>query len=524
MLGAALLLGQPTAVLATDPGTGTGTIVQVNVRDAQYGAIGDGLTDDTNAIQKAVTAANGGVLVIPDGVYIISQAITLPKNLTITGTGTLKKSNDFTQSTINPAGMMLDGRYSNIEKLHITGITIDGNEAEQPTFASSGMYSVGVTVYHAKNIFVEGVTFKNTGYRAFDLRWTDTITFNKNTFEDCGVNIAGIGLDQMGDNVNDTNGGNALSYDVSTNIKVTNNIFKRWGDAATDGEEATDVLIDNNKFYGMSYKEENQTVRWTPHPEESAISMSGQSRVTVTNNEVYSLRGVTGFVPTKSISGKKVALRDITIKNNNITGAALAGIDLWGVHADLPSANILIQDNTIKMEGGRTVDRYTGAQSDLKEATGAITFHQYMQNLDVINNTIDANGSVFTSDLPGVMFHGASNDTVTRIYDVNVENNTITNARGAGVYVRNAQDVTIKGNDTYNNGLAYSGQSYRGDVYLLRVNRATVTENELRPHKEHLNVGIFFNLTTNWTESLNQAFDGYTEQPLWKIWNENTVE
>lgn len=135
---------------------------------------------------------------------------------------------------------------------------------------------------------------------------------------------------------------------------------------------------------------------WTSPTEKSAISMSGESRVTVTNNTVYSLRGITGFIPTNSInSTEKIALRDITIKNNQITGAALAGIDLWGLHADLSSANILTENNTIEIKGGATTDRYTGVQSTLKQATGAITFHQYMDNIDLIDNTIDAKGREF---------------------------------------------------------------------------------------------------------------------------------
>lgn len=523
LLGTTMLLGQSSPVHAIeDPGTTQETTTQINLRDTAYGAVGDGLADDTEAIQKAINdaAAQNVPLYIPDGIYLISKAITLPIQLTITGTGTLKKSDDFTQGTVNPAGMMLDGRYSKITKLHISGITIDGNEVNQPTYAESGMYSTGIVVYHASNLHIERVKFTNTGYRAVDVRWSDNITFHNNVFEDCGVNIAGKGLQQEGTNANDTNGGNALSYDASTNIQVTNNLFDRWGDAATDGEEATDVLIDSNTFKGMPY------YGWTSHPEESAISMSGESRVTVTNNTVYSLRGITGFIPTNSINGtEKIALRDITIKNNQITGAALAGIDLWGLHADLPSSKILIENNTIDMKGGTTTDRYTGVQSTLKQATGAITFHHYMDNIDLIGNTIDAKGHEFaTGDLPGVMFHGASNDKIIRMHDLYIYKNTIKNARGAGVYVRNAEMVRLTENNTYNNGLAYTGQTYRGDLYLLRVNNATVTNNVLRPDKAHLAVGIYYNLSPGWAQSGNTAYHLDTAELLNYQYLENTVE
>ena len=56
-----------------------------------FGAVGDGLTDDTDAIQAAVSASAsvGGELVIPDGVYRASN-INLPSNVTINLLGCAK--------------------------------------------------------------------------------------------------------------------------------------------------------------------------------------------------------------------------------------------------------------------------------------------------------------------------------------------------------------------------------------------------------------------------------------------------
>lgn len=53
----------------------------VSVKDAAYGAKGDGVTDDTAAIQAAVTAtltSTGGRLIFPAGTYIISGPINIP--------------------------------------------------------------------------------------------------------------------------------------------------------------------------------------------------------------------------------------------------------------------------------------------------------------------------------------------------------------------------------------------------------------------------------------------------------------
>ncbi len=57
-----------------------------NVRD--YGALGDGKTDDTAAFQKALDAAgeaNGGVVYAPVGNYFFAGHLNVPKAVTLAG-------------------------------------------------------------------------------------------------------------------------------------------------------------------------------------------------------------------------------------------------------------------------------------------------------------------------------------------------------------------------------------------------------------------------------------------------------
>lgn len=50
----------------------------------QFGAKGDGTTDDTVALQAAATALAGKTIFFPDGTYIVSAAVNLPTNTTLT--------------------------------------------------------------------------------------------------------------------------------------------------------------------------------------------------------------------------------------------------------------------------------------------------------------------------------------------------------------------------------------------------------------------------------------------------------
>ena len=52
-----------------------------------YGAKGDGVTDDTAAFQRALTSASltGGVVYVPEGVYYISNQLRIPDTVTLCG-------------------------------------------------------------------------------------------------------------------------------------------------------------------------------------------------------------------------------------------------------------------------------------------------------------------------------------------------------------------------------------------------------------------------------------------------------
>ena len=68
--------------------------VVFNVKDPDFGAVGDGVTDDTAAIKAAITAAKaatggatGAVVTLPRGRYVVSSEIQLPNYVALEGQG-----------------------------------------------------------------------------------------------------------------------------------------------------------------------------------------------------------------------------------------------------------------------------------------------------------------------------------------------------------------------------------------------------------------------------------------------------
>jgi hypothetical protein len=57
----------------------------INVLD--YGAVGNGVADDTAEIQAALTAGAGRAVYFPGGTYLISSTLTVPADTTVTGDG-----------------------------------------------------------------------------------------------------------------------------------------------------------------------------------------------------------------------------------------------------------------------------------------------------------------------------------------------------------------------------------------------------------------------------------------------------
>lgn len=90
-----------TAVAPLTPSNGNRPVgkgeIVVNVLD--YGATGDGVTDDTNAIQEALNNSTGTKILFPRGIYRVTAELTIPRGMRLEGDGAVIDGADIPAAT-----------------------------------------------------------------------------------------------------------------------------------------------------------------------------------------------------------------------------------------------------------------------------------------------------------------------------------------------------------------------------------------------------------------------------------------
>ena len=120
----------------------------VNVVD--FGAVGDGVTDDTAAIQAAIDSLpSGGNILFSFGTYLISDYLSLYSNQTIDLNGSTVKQKD--ASNIGNFGLF---HCSSVNDVVIKNGSINGNGANQTTYPWSGIKATSSNRISVENMYI----------------------------------------------------------------------------------------------------------------------------------------------------------------------------------------------------------------------------------------------------------------------------------------------------------------------------------------------------------------------------------
>lgn len=138
--------------MAISKSMSTGNKPNEFVSVVDFGAVGDGVTDDTAAIQEAITAAYNNSLYIPAGTYIISSRLDITDSIKIYGDG---MDASILKSAAGGTHIVLYSyNISGIDNVTLVDFAVDGNDG--------GQYDSGLVQITTANFWIERIRVFNT--------------------------------------------------------------------------------------------------------------------------------------------------------------------------------------------------------------------------------------------------------------------------------------------------------------------------------------------------------------------------
>lgn len=133
----------------------------LNVKEEPFNAKGDGVTDDTSAIQRALDAVpdSGGEVFIPAGTYIVSAPLEIKSNSVVCGAGIA--SQIFLKASSNCA-VITNSNYGNDqfsygnENITLKNLRVNGNRTQQNNSTTTHNRS-GINFVNVDGLLIENV-------------------------------------------------------------------------------------------------------------------------------------------------------------------------------------------------------------------------------------------------------------------------------------------------------------------------------------------------------------------------------
>lgn len=208
------------------------TIV-IDVKD--FGVVGDGKTDDTKALQRALDSVQpaGGKVVIPKGTFMVNalQGIQIKSN-----TKVFLDTEAYLKAIPNSSGSYSIVRITDADNVAMVGGNLVGERHEHS--GKTGEWGMGLSVRNSRNVIVKNVATKdNWGDGFYISNQSENIIF-------CSVTADG-------------NRRQGMSIISGNHIGIYNSVFKNTAgtkpEAGIDiepnqGDIARNIVISNSKF------------------------------------------------------------------------------------------------------------------------------------------------------------------------------------------------------------------------------------------------------------------------------------
>lgn len=428
-----------------------------------YGAVGNGIANDTAAIQQALTA---GDTLFPPGTYLINATLNVPSGRRVFGA-----RSSFIKLADNTNLPMI--QLVSVSNVTLEGLTLNGNQANQSACVGGCRGIVGSGT--STNIQILHNHIGNTRNSGIYLNATTQSLVDGNYIHDTlGESNYGEGITLLG---------LAGQFNV-----ITNNRLERIGGTGI-GMTGTDGVIANNTIYDSAKTVSQQAIvvgYGSPGHNTDAI------RITVANNVVH----------TTTLHGCiRVGGTDLTIIGNIVTACGERGIALIttndgvtrGVRLRALDNQILEPSDASAVNAGIDLGLCDGCEVSgnlvkmKTTSTANAIIVQGQTNSKISNNTLEGgNVGVRASSLTGTSITGNQLSlqktwgmliTLNALQipgvnaDIAILNNTLTNGvptpvGGIGISDTTATTISVVGNHIRGFGVANTIFGPYSNTYL----------------------------------------------------------
>jgi hypothetical protein len=463
-----LPVGATTAsqVSFTQAGSTYGRNVQLKLQESvsvkDFGALGDGVTDDTAAIQAALNV--GGNIYFPPATYILNGNLTIGDNTTLIGSG--KTS---TILHLGPSNYIhFSGDYSGMENMQVYKTTTAGNYVQVGVLSLSdpaqGRFTRIDNCKFDLGSFPSFVNYACIGnYKSFDLRVTNCLlttghlalitkyfSSQRITFENnvCDLKVGANGSAEL------------VKIEAVLEAYINNNTFYSTGAGASSGllslltleSGSYQTMVANNKFindYGYGIRIENGDSPTYPGKECIIENNVFESDMTNAYCILAGNTDVSDFnVNNNTFIGKVLFYNNgATIDSNYFNGNG----DTANVGMTLRGDDLVFKNNTIRgYQYGLTLgSTAVGRMNNLAvignyfigQNNDAVTLKYLSGNSSFANNVIIHETATGTGSL-----YCLGSATVVGEDILTISNNTIVSPSVPAVVVNSMNGITIKKN------------------------------------------------------------------------------
>lgn len=403
---------------------GTAAAQGADVRE--FGAVGDGETDDTAAIRAAIEQTDTGLVIFPRGDYRITETIEIDLaetdrigldgqggagRIIMEGAGPAFRFVGHHAGTANPNSFE-DATWERERMPQVRNLGILGAHPEADGLAFKGTMQA----------IVQGVLIRETRHGIHLIERNRNFIADSSHIYDCsgtGVYFDHVNLHQVnvtGNHISYCNGG-AIKVEGSEirNLQITGNDIEYNYDQ--DAEESADIWIDAREDTVREGTIASNTIQAVPSPNGANIRFVGP--------EPPVDRGATGMW---TISGNLIGNQVVNIHLKNAEGITVTGNNIYSAEEQTilveGSRNIVISSNTLEQSHGYRRDFKDGVT--LRQTRGVVFMGNVVTDAGIgseeaggavevydCEETLIANNQIFEPVYRGVYVEGGRNALIT---------------------------------------------------------------------------------------------------------------